>query len=390
MANTSLTPIPGPARAVLVCLAFGAVAAVAWSTRAAAAPSLVGAYACLPRDQLREARRCPDVGPGGEVERRARNGESDHPLPTRRADPDLSYVPFNYLRVKEDGGSLYPSAEAAASGSGATDSLPTGFVFLSYIAAMDVSGTTVYATGRGFVRGDGITEITPLGFHGLSFSRTPDRPFGWVVSGTFTQREPGGAEDWVDHWLPRLTMVTIRDSVQVDGVTWYEVGPGEWVEQTLVGVVTPDPTPPEGADGDRWIRVNLYEQTLEAYQGGELVFATLTSTGRYGYWTQPGLFKVWIKLERDLMTGGLSGPDGGNYYYLEDVPWVLYFDQSRGLHGTYWHGRFGTSTSRGCVNLSAADAHWIYNFAEVDTWVYVWDPSGQTPTDPALYGSGGA
>lgn len=390
MAPTSVAPIPRPARAILVCLAFGAVAAVAWSTRAAAAPSLVGAYACLPRDQLREARRCPDVGPGGEVERRARNGESDHPLPTRRADPDLSYVPFNYLRVKEDGGSLYPSAEAAASGSGATDSLPAGFVFLSYGTALDVSGVTVYAIGRGFVRGDGVTEITPLSFRGLTFSRTPDRSFGWVISGTFTQREPGGAEDWVDHWLPRLSLVTIQDSVQIDGVTWYEVAPDEWVEQTLLGVVTPDVTPPEGVEGGRWIKVNLYEQTVEAYQGGELVFATLASTGRYGYWTQPGLFKVWIKLERDLMTGGVSGPDGSNYYYLEDVPWVMYFDQARGLHGTYWHGRFGTVTSRGCVNLSPIDAHWMFNFAEEGTWVYVWDPSGKTPTDPALYGAGGA
>ncbi len=390
MATPSVTPISGPARTVLFCLAFGAAAAVGWSTREADSPSLAGSYACLPRDQLREARRCPNLGPGGELERQARAGEADHPLPTRRPDPNLTYSPFNYLRVKEGGGSIYPSAEAAAAGSGATDSVPAGFVFLSYSTAMDVSGETVYATGRGFLRGDGITEITPVGFRGLSFSRTPDRSFGWVISGTFTQREPGGAEDWVDHWLPRLTLVTIRGVVRVDDSDWYEVAPGEWVEQSLLGVVTPDPTPPEGVGEDRWIRVNLYEQTLEAYQGGELVYATLTSTGRYGYWTQPGLFKVWIKLERDLMTGGVSGPDGGNYYYLEDVPWVLYFDQSRGLHGTYWHGRFGTSTSRGCVNLSMADAHWVYDFAEEGTWVYVWDPSGQTPTDPALYGSGGA
>lgn len=373
-------------------LALGAVGASAWSPRAVAAPPppQAAAYACLPRDQLRQPRRCPDVGPGGEVERRARDGNGTHPLPTRRADPDLGYIPFNYLRVKEGGGSLYPSAEAAAAETGATDSVPTGFVYLSYSTALEVSGATVYATGRGFVRGDGVTEISPLVFRGLTFSRTPDRSFGWVISGTYTQREPGGAEDWLDHWLPRLSFVTIQKSVEVEGATWYEVAPGEWVEQSLLGVVTPDRVPPEGVEGERWIRVNLFEQTVEAYQDGELVFATLASTGRYGYWTQPGLFQVWIKLERDLMTGGVSGPDGSNFYYLEDVPWVMYFDQARGLHGTYWHGRFGTVSSRGCVNLSAIDAHWLFNFAEVGTWVYVVDPSGKTPTDPALYGSGGA
>jgi lipoprotein-anchoring transpeptidase ErfK/SrfK len=118
-----------------------------------------------------------------------------------------------------------------------------------------------------------------------------------------------------------------------------------------------------------------------------LVFATVVSSGRNGFWTQPGVFQVWAKLQRDDMTGGVAG---GNYYYLGDVPWVLYFDQSRALHGTYWHGRFGTPTSRGCVNLAPRDSHWIYDFAEEGTWVYVWDPSGNTPTDPAAYGPGGA
>jgi lipoprotein-anchoring transpeptidase ErfK/SrfK len=68
----------------------------------------------------------------------------------------------------------------------------------------------------------------------------------------------------------------------------------------------------------------------------------------------------------------------------------MYFDQARALHGTYWHDKFGTPTSRGCVNMSIADAHWLYSFATIDTWVYVWDPSGNTPTDPAEYGPGGA
>jgi lipoprotein-anchoring transpeptidase ErfK/SrfK len=86
------------------------------------------------------------------------------------------------------------------------------------------------------------------------------------------------------------------------------------------------------------------------------------------------------------MTGGI---DEG-YYFLEDVPWVLYFDQSRALHGTYWHDQFGTPNSRGCVNLSITDARWFFEFAQEGSWVYVWDPTGETPTDPALYSAGGA
>jgi hypothetical protein len=41
------------------------------------------------------------------------------------------------------------------------------------------------------------------------------------------------------------------------------------------------------------------------------------------------------------------------------------------------------------VNLSVGDAHWIYNWAQEGDWVYVHDPTGLTPTDPALY-TGGA
>jgi len=41
------------------------------------------------------------------------------------------------------------------------------------------------------------------------------------------------------------------------------------------------------------------------------------------------------------------------------------------------------------VNLSVADSHWLYDWANEGDYVYVWDPSGKTPTDPALYGSGG-
>ena len=381
----------GPAPTLVFWLACGALGALSWrALPSAAAVSSEAAFACTPAEQLQEPRRCPDVGPGGELERLARRGETDHPLPSLRPDPDLGFIPFDYIRLKEGGVGLYPSPEAAASGSGATDQMPNGFIFLSYSGISQFGEETVYSTAKGYVRGERATKITPLTFHGLQFTRTPDRSFGWVISGTLGQGEPGGAEDWTDAWFPVRRLVLLGEMQRVDDVDWYEVAPGQWIVSDNIAVVTPDTARPPGVEDDRWIRVNLDQQTVEAYVSGELVFATIASTGRYGYWTQPGAFQVWAKLERDVMSGGVSEPDGGNYYYLEDVPWVLYFDKSRALHGTYWHARFGTSTSHGCVNLAPADAHWIYDFAQEGTWVYVWDPSGQTPTDPALYGDGGA
>jgi hypothetical protein len=365
-------------------------AALSLGTADSAAPSSPPVFACLPDLQLRAPQRCAQVGPGAGAARRAREVPTEHPVAAVSPDPGLGFLPFEYVRVGNGGAPLYSSPQEAAAEGSASDSLPAGFLFLSYTDVIDVGGTVVYSTSRGYLNGGRATEIEPLNFHGLAFRRTPDQPFGWIISGTFTQGEPGGAEDWLDHWLPRLTFVRIYDVRRVGEWDWYEVAPGEWVEQRSLAKVVADPARPDGVEGDRWISVNLYEQTVTAYDGSELVYATLASTGRYGYWTQPGLFQVWAKLERDVMTGGISAEDGGNYYYLGDVPWVLYFDQSRALHGTYWHARFGSPSSRGCVNLAPADARWMFEFAGEGTWVYVWDPSGATPTDPALYGSGGA
>jgi lipoprotein-anchoring transpeptidase ErfK/SrfK len=152
------------------------------------------------------------------------------------------------------------------------------------------------------------------------------------------------------------------------------------VEAYFVAVVDPDPTPPESVQGDSWISVNLLEQTVAVYDHRQLVYATLASTGAPGRWTRPGLFQVVERLEHDDMEGA-STRDASDAYFLDDVPWVLYFDGGRALHAAYWHNRYGFPHTHGCVNLAPVDAHWLYNWAEVGTWVYVWDVSGRTPTD---------
>jgi lipoprotein-anchoring transpeptidase ErfK/SrfK len=82
--------------------------------------------------------------------------------------------------------------------------------------------------------------------------------------------------------------------------------------------------------------------------------------------------------------------DRSDYYYLDDVPWAVYYDEARAIHGTYWHTYFGYPQSHGCVNLTIGDAKVVYDWVNVGDWVYVWDPSGATPTDPEFYTTGGA
>jgi lipoprotein-anchoring transpeptidase ErfK/SrfK len=107
------------------------------------------------------------------------------------------------------------------------------------------------------------------------------------------------------------------------------------------------------------------------------------------FFTKPGLFQIQRKLDSTTMSGSFEA-NRSDFYYLEDVPWTMYYDNARALHGAYWRTAFGYPQSHGCVNLSPADAHWLYEWANVGDWVYVWDPSGKTPTDPSYYGEGGA
>lgn len=346
-------------------------------------------YLCPPVTQLRYPDRCPSLGPAARVQELAILGlHPSLPLPTVPVDPNLGFVPFDYLRVSENGADLFASAEDAAAGAGAIGRVEPGFVFLSYTQTVEAGGRKLYATQSGFVPSDAATPVTPATFHGLAFSRTPDRPFGWIIAGgTCSERTPGGTQDFSGRCYMKYDVVQIYDIERVGDWDWFLIGRDEWVEQRSVAMVDPDPIPPPGVEAERWVVVNLYEQTVAAYDQGRLVYATLASTGRVNNWTRPGLFQVWAKLQRDTMSGGLPGT---NYYYLENVPWVLYFDQARALHGTYWHNKFGMPTSRGCVNLSIADARWFFEFADEGTWVYVWDPSGRTPTDPAAYDAGGA
>ena len=184
--------------------------------------------------------------------------------------------------------------------------------------------------------------------------------------------------------FPRNTVVQVYDSVEAEGTTWYMIGIGKWVDRRAIRVVYPHTDAPEGVENGRWIEVNLYEQTLCVYENNQLKFATLVATGYDPYYTQPGLFQVREKIDYETMTGAFAAGKT-DYYLLEDVPWTIYYDGPRALHGAYWRALFGYEQSHGCVNLSVGDAHWLFDWSDIGDWVYVWDPSGETPTDPSFY-----
>lgn len=117
------------------------------------------------------------------------------------------------------------------------------------------------------------------------------------------------------------------------------------------------------ADGERWIQIDLSDQTLTAYQGDVAVLHTYVSTGKDATPTVPGTFAVYLKYESQRMTG--------EDYDLPGVPWVMYYDGDFAIHGAYWHANFGVPTSHGCTNMRIDEAKALYEWAPMGTRVVV-------------------
>jgi lipoprotein-anchoring transpeptidase ErfK/SrfK len=61
----------------------------------------------------------------------------------------------------------------------------------------------------------------------------------------------------------------------------------------------------------------------------------------------------------------------GKGYDIPDVPYTMYFYEGYAIHGAYWHHRFGTPVSHGCVNLPVRQAHKLFNWTPMGTLVVV-------------------
>ena len=121
------------------------------------------------------------------------------------------------------------------------------------------------------------------------------------------------------------------------------------------------PRPAGIGPNDKWVHVDLSDQTLVAYEGDVPVFTTLVSTGKEGHDTETGIFQIQSKHVSTTMDDDTS-PDGA--YSIEDVPWIMYFNGSYALHGAFWHANFGHVQSHGCVNLSPLDAKAMFGWTE--------------------------
>lgn len=190
-------------------------------------------------------------------------------------------------------------------------------------------------------------------------------PMAWTLRHLRASAIPGGEASENNPFMYRYTRVSIYSTVEVDGHNWYQIGEDKWVHQFNVAKILPVPRP-EDITTEKWVSVDLYEQVLIAYEGSTPVFSTLISSGLADWPTNEGVFNVYMRRERTTMSGGYGAED---FYFLEEVPWTMFFDGDIALHGTFWHDGFGYRQSHGCVNMSIMDANWVFDWSsDVKDW----------------------
>jgi len=202
-------------------------------------------------------------------------------------------------------------------------------------------------------------------FTGLVLRGEEDLPVHWIVRETTMMRRAGeGSEllNKVEGKVPeRRSRYPFKRKVTIGTTQYYEDEEGLLMPAYAVGQSYKLRRPPGVGADERWIHVDLSEQVLVAYQGDRPVFTTLVSTGKEPGMTPVGVHRLQSK---HVATSMRDQPIEEDAYSIEDVPWTQYFHNSVALHGAFWHGGFGLVRSHGCVNLSPADARWLFGFTE--------------------------
>lgn len=273
-------------------------------------------------------------------------------------------LPFRYVAVGQDGSGEYLQPEDAASDYFLRELWPSNAV--SVTKRVRVAGEWFWRTTRNtFVPAMDAYLMRASDFSGQPLSGKVSLPLAFVhVPRAVLQRQiaaPSGRRATLTgaRWLDRFHRAAVTAEKGRGPGQLLELGHGQWVRRRDVRLAVRS-QPPEGVGPkEPWVDVDVSQQVLVAYRGPEPVFATLVSTGR-GNRTPLGTFRVWVKLAATDMRS--SSDESERPYQLWDVPWAVFFRRDFGLHGTYWHDRFGHKKSAGCVNLSAKDARWVFHF----------------------------
>jgi hypothetical protein len=223
--------------------------------------------------------------------------------------------------------------------------------------------------------------------------------FGYPIT------EPSGDANYVEQWFQRARLEWRPDRGVELGLLGRELaerygidrspvpqpdGVPEWTELFFA---PPDPLPSPAPDadlrtlvlqrtgfdlpmqpGEHWIEVSLAQQRIWAWEGTNAVYTDLVSSGRAGFGTPAGSYRILRRIFNETMDSRSIGIPQGHpdFYYLENVLYTQYYTNvGHAIHYAWWHDNFGTPTSAGCINLRYGTARFFWNWAGIGTRIMV-------------------
>jgi len=272
-------------------------------------------------------------------------------------DPSMGVLKYNYALVNNPKARVYASLEDAAANTGNFGFLPNYPAYVAYTTTERRDGHTFYflPTSYAWMDEADLQILTPSTFTGILLSRAVTFRFGWVLAETQSTNSAGTL---IQTYTRYQVVHEVPTMMQNPG--YFAVGADEWLPEDKVALASPQVPADAGANACRFIYVNLVEQTMAVFNNCSLVFATLVSSGANSWTFEGSNFHILNKVEYSSITApGWSTSE----YYIQGVPYFMTYDLDFGFHGAYWHDNFGSAASHGCINLSPADAKWLYEWA---------------------------
>jgi lipoprotein-anchoring transpeptidase ErfK/SrfK len=182
----------------------------------------------------------------------------------------------------------------------------------------------------------------------ISVSPKQEGSWGWLDNRQLMWRPK-------DRWVPGTT---VRLEAPLSGL---QTGPSKWVDNDDSGGFT--------VGASMVSHVDITRHTMTVTRNGQLIRTMPISAGRnkMPYITRSGTKVIIEKLPSVIMDSATSGiPKGDPEYYREKVDWDLRVTWTgEYLHSAPWsvpsQGR--ANVSHGCVNLSPANAKWMYDIS---------------------------
>jgi lipoprotein-anchoring transpeptidase ErfK/SrfK len=271
---------------------------------------------------------------------------------------------YKYAQANNPKVRVYVSLQDAVAKTGNFGYLPNYPAYVAYSATESRDGRTFFydPVNYGWMDGADLQNLTPSSFSGILLSREVPFRFGWVLVDSQSINSAGTpiqkySRYQVVHEAPATT----------ENPGFIAIGADEWLPEEAVALVSPQVPADTGANACRFIYANIAEQTLSVYNNCALVFATLISSGANS-WTFEGRFTILYKEPYSTIN---SPAWSTSEYYIQGVPYFMTYAGDFGFHGAYWHDNFGSAASHGCINLSPADAKWLYDWAGLGDLVII-------------------